>query len=340
MNTTVSIIIPVFNEEAFLSNCIKSVLEQDYPKELIEILIVDGNSTDNSAKIIANYASTYDNIKYLLNYDRVTPISLNKAISESMGDLIIRLDSHSIYPKDYISKLVYYSTKLNAANVGGIVKTTPSKSGLVPLSISIALTHFFGVGNSLYRIKSRKKLPEYIEVDTVPFGCFKREVFSKYGKFDIELIRNQDNEFNERIKKGGEKIYLIPSVEIIYFSRENYKKLFNMFFGYGKFGPLVDKKIGKRKNLRRYIPAIFVLYSVLLVILKICGIDFKILYMGILIYIILGFVFSLSLSIRSKNLMLFPLIWYSFGISHFSYGLGYLWGLIYFNIQGNKKNEL
>ena len=190
----VSIIIPCRNEEKFISKCLDSIVAQDYPKDKIEVLVVDGRSTDRTREIVKEYIQRYSFIKILDNPKKITPVAMNIGIKRAKGDCILILSSHSKIDTNFVRKNILNLQKYHADCVGGIIITLPASKSLLCQSIALALSHPFGVGNAYYRIGSKK--PKF--VDTVPFGCYKKEVFEKIGLFDEELIRNQDDEFNLR----------------------------------------------------------------------------------------------------------------------------------------------
>jgi len=338
---SVSVLVPCRNEIKFINQVIQNLLDQDYDKEIIEVFFLDGISNDGTREIISSYSKKYTFINLVDNIYKTVPYALNIGIKKAKGDVIIRLDSHAEYPTNYISTLVHYLKILNADNVGAVWNTVPSNDSLKATSIAIALSSKFGVGNATYRLNERVD-SEYIEVDTVPFGCYRRDVFDRIGLFDEELTRNQDNEFNERLKKAGGKIYLIPSLKIKYFARENYSKLFKMFYQYGYFGPLVDIKLGRPTRLRRYIPSLFVLSIVLPLFFSIFYKYFIYLSFFIIgIYFLTSLLFSVLESLKNKNIKLMPFIIWAYFISHISYGIGYLKGLFDFVIlRVNKKKKI
>ena len=317
----VSLIIPLRNEEKYINILLISILKQDYP--FFELLLIDGLSTDNTKEKIIEYSQKYNFIKIFDNQYKTVPYALNIGIKNAKGDIIIRLDAHAEYPANYISTLVYYLQKLNADNVGGVWETIPANNSLKAKSIAMALSSSFGVGNATYRLNSSND--EYLEVDTVPFGCYKREIFERIGYFDEQLTRNQDNEFNERLKKAGGKIFLIPSLKIKYYARENYSKLYKMFYQYGYFGPLVDIKLGRPTRLRRYVPTLFVLA---LLLLPFAGLIFKpflfIWFFVITVYSISSFIFATYECSKRSILKLIPFVMWAYFVSHISYGLGYI----------------
>ena len=259
MKPTVSLIIPCRNEEHFIAKVIDDLLAQDYHKEKVEILIADGRSEDRTREIIAQKAASNATIKLVDNPEKIVPFGLNRAIKESKGEIIIRIDAHCEYPSNYISRLIEIHTSHKAANVGGVCDTLPGNESFTANAIAIATSHSFGVGNSYFRIG----VTNITAVDTVPFGCFSRSLFDEIGLFDEDLVRNQDDEFNARIVNAGGKILLIPDLIIKYFARPSISKMTSMFYQYGLFKPLVNKKIGKTTTMRQLVP--FFLFCLLVV---------------------------------------------------------------------------
>ena len=213
----ISIVMPLYNEEKYIRNCIESLLEQDYPLEKMEWLFVDGGSQDGTKAILEEYRGQYPAlIKLLDNPHKTVPYAMNIGIRAAVGDYIIRLDAHAEYATDYFSKCVYYLQNTDADNVGGVIET--KSSGRVGEAIASVVSSKFGVGNSQFRTNGSDGY-----VDTVPFGAFRREVFEKYGLYDERLTRNQDNEMNYRIRANGGKIYLSNDIELAYYSRDTIK---------------------------------------------------------------------------------------------------------------------
>jgi len=330
----ISIIIPCFNEEMYIEKVIQSILSQTYPQTKIEVIIVDGMSIDNTRMIISTYLSKHKNILLLDNPDQVVPFALNKAIKQATGEVIIRMDAHSDYPNDYVEKLVYWLFKLDADNVGGVWETLPANNTLESKAIALATSHPFGIGNAQYRI-SDKKSP--YKVDTVPFGCYKKKVFNQIGLFDEELIRNQDDEFNGRLIQNGGTIYLIPDLKIKYFARDNFKKMYKMFYQYAYFKPLVNIKLKHPATIRQFVPPAFILFLIFGFFLSFFSKLFLYIYLTILgSYFFANLCIAIILAKNNKKKFLIPLLVKSFTIIHASYGLGFLKGTAVFNIL--KKN--
>jgi len=319
----ISIIIPILNEENYIESCLTSVLESDYGREKMEIFIVDGGSSDGTLKIVQNFQKQYDGIELLHNPQKIVPISMNLAIQKAKGAYIIRLDAHASYPKNYFSKLIEWHQKLDADNVGCAIETEVKNLTKKSASIKEVLSHKFGVGNSDFRTG----INEVKEVDTVPFGCYKKEVFEKYGLYDERLIRNQDIELNKRIINGGGKIYLIPDVKCTYYARENFTDLAKNNFANGKWNILTAyyTKTLNSLSLRHFIPLLFVLSLLLPLFLSLFVPKFA--YVALLsLGSYLALVIIISFKLRDNRNSFFYLIM-SFFILHFSYGMGSLMGI-------------
>jgi len=321
-----SIIIPCRNEEKFIAKCLESVIGQDYPKENLEILVVDGMSEDKTREIVekSKIQNLKSKIQLLDNPKKFTPFGLNIGIKKARGEFIIRMDAHADYPRDYISKCLKYSKESGADNVGGIIKTLPAKSDIFAKAIARVLSHPFGVAGSYFRVGSRT--PRW--VDTVFGGCYKREVFDKIGYFNEKLARSQDIEFNKRLKKAGGKILLHPEITAVYYSQTKLSDFFRHNFADGIW-TIYPLKFGvKIFSFRHLIPLFFVLGFLVGLILGFFfwwGKAIFVLTFGV--YLLLSLLFSLKPAIKEDPRYLFslPLVFFS---RHLGYGLGSLWGIV------------
>ncbi|SFV66019.1 Glycosyltransferase [hydrothermal vent metagenome] len=319
----ISIIIPVYNEENYIAACLDSMLESDYSNDKMEIFVVDGGSEDRTIEIIQEYQTRHPFLKLLHNAKKIVPVAMNIAIKEATGEYIIRLDAHASYPKDYFSKLIEYHKKLDAQNVGAVIRTEVKNKTKKSLSIKEVLSHKLGVGNSNFRTG----IESVQEVDTVPFGCYKKEVFEKYGFYDERLIRNQDIELNKRIINAGGKIYLIPEVECTYFARENFKDLAKNNFANGKWNILTAyyTKTLNSLSVRHFVPLLFVLSLIISALLALCSPYFGIFgLVSMVSYLTLVIIISLKLRDNSNSFVYLVL---SFLTLHLSYGVGSLVGI-------------
>jgi len=308
MFPVVSIIIPCRNEEKFIRKCLESILNQDYPKEKMEVLVVDGMSEDKTREIVSKLKTQSSKLQIRLidNPKKFTPFAFNIGIKEAKGELIMLTGAHTIYEKDYVSKCVRYLKEYDADCVGGVLKTIPAENTLIAKAIAISLSHSFGSA-SYFRIGSK----EPKEVDTVFGGCYKREVFEKIGMFNEKLFRSQDMEFNLRLKKAGGKILLFPDIVAHYYPKSNLKDFFWHNFQDGVWAILPFKLVKTPLKLRHYIPLIFVLT----------------LPISIWPYILLSLIFSVKIALCEKDFRLFFLMPIAFFCRHFGYGLGSVFGL-------------
>ncbi|MBO4851168.1 MAG: glycosyltransferase family 2 protein [Prevotella sp.] len=321
----VSVIIPVLNEALHVENCLNSISAQDYPASQMEILVVDGMSDDGTRDIIERMCHKDSRIKLLENKKRIVPCAMNIGIRAAKGDIIMRMDCHCIYPVNYMSTLVRKLIELKAANVGGVCITIPADDSTLCQAIAFCMSHPFGTGPSLFRIGC----PTVTETDTVPFGCFRKEFFDKVGLFDEDMLRNEDEELNGRIKRQGGKIYLIPEVEIRYMARNNLSKMTRMFYHYGLWKPLVNKKVGNAVSYRQFAPPLFVIAVVLGLILGIFSSTILTLVLIILaLYYAIVLIIAAIEAFKSKKPLLLLQIPITFTCMHFAYGIGYLKGFI------------
>jgi glycosyltransferase involved in cell wall biosynthesis len=328
MLPTVSVIIPCRNEEKFIDECLRSIIETDFPLEDLEVIVVDGMSEDRTRRIAAEILEEYPFIKLMDNPNKIVSSALNIGIQAARGRIIMRMDAHARYEKNYIRKCVEHMETSGADNVGGVCITVSSVDTPVAQAIAMALSHPFGVGNAYFRIGSSE--PRY--VDTVPFGCYRRKVFDEIGFFDEDLIRNQDDEFNLRLIKNGGKILLVPEILVNYVARDSLFKLWRMYYQYGYFKPLVALKLGSVLTWRQLIPPLFVSMLGLTAILSLVT-KYAMLFFFLLIctYAITSMVFAYKAGEKNGWRCVVSLF-FVFPVLHFSYGIGYLKGIIDFVI--------
>lgn len=329
----ISVICPTYNEERFIEACLQSMLAQDFPNSQWELLLVDGGSTDRTRTLITPYLQQYSHIRLLDNPHRTAPYAMNIGIRAAQGEYICRIDAHSSFPSNYLSTLYRYMSQLpDATNVGGVCQTMPANDSRKAQAISIACSHPLGVGNSTFRTAT---IDKPTEADTVPFGFWRKSLFDEIGPFDEELTRNQDDEFNARTIQHGGHIYLVPGICTTYYARDTIAKTGRMFYQYGLFKPLVNKKINHPATIRQFIPMLFVLG--LIIGLPLCFVHTAlwITYVSIIgLYLLL-----ISLvGCKYRNAYL-PIV---FATIHLSYGIGYLHGigkLLFkrpFNVETNR----
>lgn len=320
----ISIICPTYNEEKYIHTCIASLVRQDIEKEEIEVFFVDGQSTDRTVEIIKEYQQKYNWIKVLNNPERIVPYAMNYGIQAANSDIIMRIDAHSYYADNYISVLKNALIEYDATNVGAVCKTDVLNKNAKTLAIREVLSNPFGVGNSLFRIG----VNQITEVDTVPFGCYRKEVFSKYGLYNPKLVRNQDIELNKRIKRDGGKTLLIPDTYCTYLARETYQALAKNNYQNGMWNILTVYYTNAMDSLslRHFIPLLFVLGLVIPSLLGFIWWPFNMLSgLTLVLYFLLVSIISLK-AFMSKKISVFYMV-LTFFVLHISYGVGSLVGL-------------
>lgn len=322
----VTVIIPVFNEEKHIRRVLNSVISQDWDG-FIEIVIVDGNSTDFTRKIIVEMKKGLPknrNIILLQNPERFIPVSLNIACRNASSDIIVRLDGHTYAPANYVSEAVRTLKEINFNGiVGGRWKIKPGDSTSIAGAIAIAVSHPFGVGNALYRTL-KDPSGQLLDVDTVPFGAFRKSLWEEMGGYDEYLLADEDYDFNYRVKKRGYRIVMNRHILLEYVARPNSFSLWEQYYRYGFW---VAKFFIKHKTiptLRRLVPISFILtiFCLLLLNPKVSG--------GLLlIYLVPIVVTSLYEGvIRRKDILLTGWLFLTFPVLHFGYGVGNIAGLL------------
>lgn len=224
----VSLIMPIRNEAAVIEASLERLLRQDYPAERTEIIIVDGASDDETVDrvkaVIAEHG--HREITLLHNPHRIVPISLNMAIQESCGEIIVRMDGHAFMADDYITQSVQAIIDHDADVVGGPLETIgASRFGK---AVAFAQSSPAGIGNSHFRYANKG-----VEVPTVGFGTFRRSAFERAGLFDESMVRNQDYELNTRIRNTGGRIFLDPRIRASYQARSSLRGLWRQHVQYG-----------------------------------------------------------------------------------------------------------
>ena len=316
-----SIIIPTYNEQDYIANCIDSILNQNYDNERIEIVIVDGNSSDKTLSIIREYQEKNPCIKLKKNPWRRTPQSLNIGIKESTGDVVVILGAHTTLDKDFIFFNNKYLNELNVKVTGG----TQINKGLNFMQhlIGLAMENPFAMASAPYRWSKKEQY-----VDTVVYAAYKRGLFNEIGFFEENYAISEDAEFNWRIRKAGYKIFFSPKIKSYYYPRKNLKKFIYQMFRYGILRVNVLKKHLSAFKISHIIPPLFVVCLVTLIILtilfKIPSIYFFIFVVGYFAANIIGTIYKSSKE-NTLYLIVLPLIIF---LMHFSWGLGFIVGLI------------
>ncbi len=318
----VSVIMPVRNEAGFIQRSLGSVLAQDYPANRLEILVVDGMSTDRTRAAVAEISAANPRVFLLDNPGRIAPTGLNVALRRARGEILIRVDGHCEIAPDYVSRCVETLLKQQVECAGGPIDTIGET--LTARAIALAMSSPFGVGDSAFRtVKDRSLL-----ADTVAFPAYTRQAVEKVGFFDEELVRNQDDEYNYRLRKLGGRILLNPQIRSRYYSRSSLGSLWRQYFQYGYWKVRVMQKHSRQMRPRQFIPPAFVLALLGSALLALFGIPGRLLLAAVAgSYLAANLAASFRTAPDLKTFLLLPPI---FAILHLSYGAGFLQGLIRF----------
>jgi glycosyltransferase involved in cell wall biosynthesis len=249
--------VPLRNERANVDSFVSDLAAQDFAGEL-EVLVADGGSDDGGIERLRAAARDAGlPLRVLENPAGWVSQGLNACIRAAHGDLIVRLDCHSRYPADYLRRCAELSEQTGAWNVGGRLVPT----GITPIERAVACamdSPFGGIG------WTRAGGGERVETDTVTFGAFRPEVFEQVGLFDEALVRNQDDEFNMRLRAAGGRIVLDPAITVMYRPRGSFAGVWRQYYEYGLWKVPVMLKHGRIATLRSVVPLGFVLGSVAL----------------------------------------------------------------------------
>lgn len=257
----ISVIVPMLNEADDVDDLVADLAGQDWSGD-VEVLVADGGSTDGSVERLRTSAADHGlRVAVIDNPERWVSSGLNRCIRVATGDLIVRVDCHTRYPADYLRRCAIAAEETGAENVGGILIPT----GRTPMERAVAAAvdnAFGGIGWTRHRSAERA------EVDTVPFGAFRPDAFRRAGLFDESLVRNQDDEFNLRLRRAGGRIVLDPAILAFYRPRGSFRRLFRQYFEYGLWKAPVMRKHGRPTSARSLVPAAFVTALVALVLLS------------------------------------------------------------------------
>ncbi len=311
----VSVVIPIRNEEKYLKNCLNSLINQDYGLENFEIVIVDGISDDNTIQIVEEFKEKYTNIKLFFNEKKVTPFAMTIGVQKSIGEIVVMVIGHSIFPKNFITSGIKLFEKYpDASCVGGPITSIGENSFAV--ATSLAMSSKIGIGNANHRFPGYEGRSEM-----ACFPFYKREVYEALGYYDEKFIRNQDDEFAFRVTKSNRYIYISPTVNSEYIVRNTPKKLFKQYFGYGYYKWIGYLKHKSFISFRHLIPALFVLFNLGTAIFSIISENFLFFLLPLLLYFVIIVIYSFKL--KTKKLIKIQFI-IAVIILHFSYGIGFI----------------
>ena len=309
------------NEEAYIESCMRDVLAQDYPADRIEILVADGRSTDRTPEILARLAKEDPRVRVIDNPERIQAAGMNAILREGRGDVIVRMDVHCDYAKDYVTKCVEILERTGADNVGGALRArakTPFQRALCA-----ALGSPLGVGGAKYRSADSEGF-----VDTVAFGAFRRKVFERIGLYDPGAITNEDAELNQRLLASGGKVYLSREIVVHYYPRDSFTGLAKQYFKYGRGRVRTLLKYKKFLSPRPAIPFLMVASGTALLLTS--GLQ-PLTPFAFGAYA-LGTAAEAIRVGRAQGLTAIPVVWAIFPVLHVSHGVGFAAGLVRYGL--------
>jgi succinoglycan biosynthesis protein ExoA len=317
----VSVVLPIRDEEHHIAACIGRLVAQDYPDDRMEIIVVDGRSTDGTRERLRELQATTPRvpIHVLDNPAGMVSPALNIGIRAARGDVIVRMDGHTVPPCDYVSRCVAALHETGAANAGGVVE--PEGLSHLGEAVAAASSHPLGVGDARYRTGGSAGF-----VDTVPFGTFRRTVFERIGLYDESMVRNQDYELNVRIRAAGERIYLDPAIRCTYTPRSDVRSLWSQYFQYGWWKVETIRRHPRSLRWRQAVAPAFVFLLVVLGVAAPCFL-LAALAWSIMVATYAAAVVTVSLRLASEHRPA-RLIGLAFVIMHIAWGLGFLLNLL------------
>lgn len=326
-----SVVIPCRNEEGYIQECIEAIYHATLPENLaMHVFVVDGMSDDDTRAIVQKLTETYSTLHLVDNTAKVTPFAFNIGIHQIPADYIQIIGARQIISSEYISKCFeILQSDPSIWCVGGrLINQFNNSASRI---IAMAMDTSFGMGLGNFRILEKSGY-----TDTVTSPMYPYWVFEKIGFFDEQLVRNQDDDFNFRVKKEGGKIWFEHSIFLKYVVRGSYSGLFRQFFQYGYWKVFVNKKHEAITTFRQLIPPLFVLFIMCLPLSILSGgIMFYFSMVSVCMYILLALYFGVK---KASKLNEFFGIVKTFPILHFSYGLGYLLGILHFIVLGKKPS--
>lgn len=316
---------PCYNEQKTIRLLLASIYQQTYPREKMEVIIADGLSTDNTHQEIQTFIEIHPDlsVRVVDNPQRIIPAGLNQAIAAAKGEIIVRLDAHSMPAEDYVQLCAKALKAGLGENVGGLWEIQPGGEAWQARAIASAASHPLGVGDARYRVGGQAQ-----EVDTVPFGAFQRSLIDRIGSFDETLLTNEDYEFNTRIRQSGGVIWFDPAIRSKYIARDNLSSLMRQYWRYGYWKSRMLRRFPATFRWRQ-LPPVFVISFPLLAIL---GIWFWwaswLLILEIAVYTIALLFVGIQLAVKQRDFALIVGVPLAIATMHFSWGTGFIWSMI------------
>jgi len=322
----VSVIVPCYNEEETIQVLLDAVYHQTFPRQEIEVVIADGQSSDQTRQRICEFQRDHADllVRLIENPQRTIPAALNRALQAAQGEIVVRLDAHSAPRPDYVARCVAAIEAGLGDNVGGVWEIHPGGSNWQARAIAAAAAHPLGVGDAHYRFGGTAQ-----SVDTVPFGAYRRSLVDKIGLYDESLLTNEDYEFNVRVRRAGGKVWLDPSIRSVYFARPNYCQLARQYWRYGFWKARMLRRYPATLRWRQALPPAFVLSLLTLLALAIWFPIAAWLFMiESATYAFFLILVGVQIGIKKRDWALIPGVPLAIAIMHLAWGSAFLWSLL------------
>lgn len=327
----VTVVMPIRNEASFITRSLGAVLAQDYPPDKIEVLIADGLSDDGTQDIIRAMPGA-ERVKIFPNPAKRQAEGLNIIIPMAKGEIIVRVDGHTIIEPNYVQECVNALNTTGASNVGGAMD---------PIGITLVGKAIAAAGKSSFSVPSAFHVSDQPQLtDTVYLGAWKRTIFDQVGLYNTATTPNEDYELNYRIRQAGGKIYLTPRIKSQYFGRQSFSSLARQYFNYG-IGKIQTLRIHpKSLRIRHLVAPAFVAWIVLGVVLSMLHpLVFMLWGFGLLAYGMANLFFSVKVAQKAGLTLLYylPVVFLTI---HLSWGIGFWYGLVRQVISTKQTQEL
>jgi glycosyltransferase involved in cell wall biosynthesis len=246
----ISVIIPVLNEQSHLGAAVKSVLGQKYAGD-IEVLLALGPSRDNTNQVAAELAATDKRIRLIDNPRGLTTVGLNEAVRQSKHSIIVRIDAHSEPASGYLQNGIRVLLERKADLVGGIMDAKGTSA--FQKAVAWAYTSRFGIGGAKFHVGGDEG-----EAESAYLGIFQKSALERVGGYDESIVRGEDWDLAQRIKKTGGLVWFSPDLKVTYWPRGTWSKLAKQFLSTGIWRGDLTRRNASGASLRYWIPPVLV----------------------------------------------------------------------------------
>jgi glycosyltransferase involved in cell wall biosynthesis len=327
------VVVACRNEARHIRQLLSCLQAQDRTGLLLDAILADGVSTDGTRVVLDEYAYGRSDVRVLANPKRIAAAGLNLAIKQATGEFIVRMDAHTEYAPDYVASCIRVALHTGAANVGGAARTCADS--FWQRAIAAGFHSSFATGGASFR-QANYTGP----ADTVPYGCWRRDLLLRLGLFDESLVRNQDDELNFRIQRIGGMVWQDESILSYYRPRSTLGALFRQYFQYGLWKVAVLRKHRVVASLRQLVPVgafmagvsllLALVVDALLQLSPLLKLSATLLLTLVAIYVILSACFGI-IAARRNGWNLLPVLPLVFATYQLGYASGYAAGLLFGN---------